>query len=214
MELKQLGSAVAFRDGNDHIMVKRDTSFGLTVKIPVGLERREIAFFVVHADERHKKHTIKGNVRGTVPVFRIKDTKGLKIKFVRCSEFGRVVARIGSVPIGTRELVFTAVFHVSSSDKVSSGNRHSLRQWNFITCLKGCSESKWKLLQSLPVQVYKEITGASRDPGLRKRKKRSTTNDRISVTNGQCYMRYVEKPVTSVGIDVLKEIITPRVEFN
>ena len=55
MELKQLGSAVAFRDGNDHIMVKRDTSFGRTVKIPVGLERREIAFFVVHADERHKK---------------------------------------------------------------------------------------------------------------------------------------------------------------
>ena len=126
---------------------------GLIVNFPVVQVRRKIAFFMVHNDGRHQKKTIKGNALGTMPAFRIKEPKGKKVKFVHFGEFGRVVVRIGSVPIDAQELGLTIVFHVSSNDKLNSGNIHYLRQWNFITYLKGCMELELKILGFLPIQV-------------------------------------------------------------
>ena len=134
---------------------------GLNVNFSLVQERREIAFFMAHDDGRHRKKTITGNALGTVPAFRITEPKGTKVKFVHSGEFGRVVAGVGSVPIDAQELALTIVFHVSSNDKLNSGNIHLLRQWNFITYLKGCIESEWKILNSLPIQVGKEIAETS-----------------------------------------------------
>ena len=85
----------------------------------------------------------------------------MKVKFIHFGEFGRVVARIGSVRISAQELHLVVGVHVSSNGKLNSGNVHLLRQWNFSTYLKGCMESEWKILSTLPIQVSKEITVAS-----------------------------------------------------
>ena len=99
MELIQLKNAKAFREAEDHILIKMGEPIGLNVNFPVVQERREIAFFMVHDDGRHQKKTIIGNSLGTVPAFRIKEPKGMKVKLIRSDEFGRVVARLGRVPI-------------------------------------------------------------------------------------------------------------------
>ena len=213
MELIQLNNAKAFPKAEDHILIKMGEPIGLTVNFPVAQERREIAFFMVHDDRRHQKKTIKGNALGTVPAFRIKEPKGMKVKFIHSGEFGRVVARIGSVPIEAQELALTVVFHVLSNDRLNSGNIHSLRQWNFITYIKGCMESEWKILSSLPIQVCKEITGTTRDPSLRKRKKRPNSYDRVNLTGGRHGLGFNES-ITNVSITYLREVITPSLIDN
>ena len=99
-----------------------------------------------------------------MPDFRIKEPKGIKVKFIHSGELGMVGAKIVSVPIDAQETALTIVFHVSSHDKLNSGNIHLLRQWNFINYLNDCMESEWKILNFLPIQVCKEITRTSRDP--------------------------------------------------
>ena len=72
---------------------------------------------MVRADGTHQIKAFKGNALGTVPAFRIKKPKGMKVMFIHSGEFGRVVARVGSVPIDAQELALTIVFtsHLTSN---------------------------------------------------------------------------------------------------
>lgn len=67
---------------------------------------------------------VKRNVLDTVPAFRIKESKGMRVKLIHSGEFERVVARVGSVPIDAQQFALTIVFYVSSKDKLNSGNIH------------------------------------------------------------------------------------------
>ena len=209
MKLQQLGNAAAFRCAQDHALVKLNSPLGLTVKIPDSRDYQDIAFCVVHAIDKHERAAVKRNPSGTIPVFRIQDPKGMKVIFIQTERYGRVIARKGILPATTNEFSFTAVFHTLSSDKLNEGTIHSYRPWNFIVYLKGRFESKWKLLESLPVQVCKEVTGASRDPRLLKRNKRPTPNQAVTTGSRHGFasrMRYTP----NIDIAFLRGVVAPQ----
>ena len=213
MKLHQLGSAMAFRCAQDHSLLKTNEPVGLTIGVLVSRAPQDIAFFMVHANEKHWRRTIKGNSMGTVPVFRVKEPKGMRIAFIQTGRYGRVIARKGVVPAVTDEFVVTLKFHTSSSDKLNAGNIHSHRQWDFIVYLKDRFDSDWKLLKCLPVQIYSEITGASRDPVHRKRRKRPMLDGTGRKSGWQVSLSR-QGPFPNVSIALLRGIITPKLIQN